>query len=64
LCLKNRPVRSTETPVSAGPSALTGRAIKVTIVLDTAQLAMLHARDGQRRTTLRKDAEDGRTRSG
>jgi hypothetical protein len=32
---------------------LNGRAIKVTIVLETAEIAMLTAPDGQRRTTLR-----------
>jgi hypothetical protein len=39
-------------PTPARTGLLNARAIKVTIVLDTAEIAMLNAPDGQRRTTL------------
>jgi hypothetical protein len=47
-----RPTTRTEPARSFSP-ALNGRAIKATIVLETAEIAMLTAPDGQRRTTLR-----------
>jgi hypothetical protein len=40
-------------PTPVRTELLNGRAIKVTIVLETAEIAMLSVPDGQRRTTLR-----------
>jgi hypothetical protein len=40
-------------PARSVSPALNGRAIKATIVLETAEIAMLSVPDGQRRTTLR-----------
>jgi hypothetical protein len=40
-------------PTPARTELLNGRAIKTTIVLETAEIAMLSAPDAQRRTTLR-----------
>jgi hypothetical protein len=40
-------------PTAARSELLNGRAIKVAIGLETAEIAMLKVQDGQRRTTLR-----------
>jgi hypothetical protein len=54
LSLKRPPgAQPTTEPARSFSPALNGRAIKVTIVLETAEIAMLSAPDGQRRTTLR-----------